>query len=225
MKNYLKKSKLSITSKLGVYSKFYNDIYFDKANGMQESDHVYLKTNNLEMKFKNTDMFTIAELGFGTGLNTLLTASHNLKVKKKVYYHGIEAYPVNKRELDLLNYDNIIKSEASIFRLIHDCLWNKTHEILPNFFLKKKLDFFSNVNEINMFNVIYFDAFGPRVQPNLWTEFIFKKMYDSLRLNGILVTYSAKGSVRRNLQSVGFLVERLPGPPGKREMLRATKVL
>jgi tRNA U34 5-methylaminomethyl-2-thiouridine-forming methyltransferase MnmC len=76
-----------------------------------------------------------------------------------------------------------------------------------------------------MFNVIYFDAFGARVQPNLWTEFIFKKMYDSLRLNGILVTYSAKGSVRRNLQSVGFLVERLPGPPGKREMLRATKVL
>ena len=76
-----------------------------------------------------------------------------------------------------------------------------------------------------MFNVIYFDAFGPRVQPNLWTEFIFKKMYDSLHLNGILVTYSAKGSVRRNLQSVGFLVERLTGPPGKREMLRATKVL
>ena len=204
-----------------------NERYHSIHGALQEAMHVYILAgfNTYLKRHPKQIKINIMEIGFGTGLNTLLTASHNSKVNNKVYYHGIEAYPVNKRELDLLNYDNIIKSEASIFRLIHDCLWNKTHEILPNFFLKKKLDFFSNVNEINMFNVIYFDAFGPRVQPNLWTEFIFKKMYDSLHLNGILVTYSAKGCVRRNLQSVGFLVERLTGPPGKREMLRATKVL
>lgn len=204
-----------------------NERYHSIHGAVQEAMHVYIQAGfNTYLKCHPKQIkINIMEIGFGTGLNTLLTASHNLKVKKKVYYHGIEAYPVNKRELVLLNYDNIIKSETSIFRLIHDCLWDKTHEILPNFFLKKNLDFFSNVNQINMFDIIYFDAFGPRVQPDLWTEFIFKKMYDSLRLNGILVTYSAKGSVRRNLQSVGFLVERLIGPPGKREMLRATKVL
>lgn len=204
-----------------------NERYHSIHGAVQEAMHVYIQAgfNTYLKRHPKQIKINIMEIGFGTGLNTLLTASHNSKVNNKVYYYGIEAYPVNQRELDLLNYDNIIKSEASIFRLIHDCLWNKTYEILPNFFLKKKLDFFSNINEINMFNVIYFDAFGPRVQPNLWTEFIFKKMYDSLRLNGILVTYSAKGIVRRNLQSVGFLVERLTGPPGKREMLRATKVL
>jgi tRNA 5-methylaminomethyl-2-thiouridine biosynthesis bifunctional protein len=102
MKNYLKKSKLSISSKLGVYSKFYNDIYFDKANGMQESDHVYLKTNNLEMKFKKAEMFTIAELGFGTGLNFLLTWQLWLKSRKpnsSLTYISFENAPLCKTEL------------------------------------------------------------------------------------------------------------------------------
>ena len=104
MKNCLKKSKLSISSKLGVYSKFYNDIYFDKANGMQESEHVYLKTNNLAMKFKKTEMFTIAELGFGTGLNFLLTWQLWLKSRKpnsSLTYISFENAPLSKTELIL----------------------------------------------------------------------------------------------------------------------------
>ena len=104
------------------------------------------------------------------------------------------------------------------------CTWDKSHLLDTKFTLTKRKQFFADIKDIDTYNLIYFDAFGARVQPELWTETIFKTMYNSLQKNGILVTYSAKGSVRRAMQAVGFTVERLPGPVGKREMLRGTKL-
>ena len=106
---------------------------------------------------------------------------------------------------------------------MHAVSWDEEHQISADFFLTKRKQFFDDIDDENCFNLIYFDAFGAEHQPKLWTETIFKKMYNALKIDGVLVTYSAKGSVRRAMQTVGFTVERLEGPPGKREMLRATK--
>lgn len=149
-----------------------------------------------------------------------------LEANKSIDYVGVEAYPVAKDEVEKLNY--IVELEAehkqNLFDKIHEVYWEEKHEITPNFSLTKRKQFFSEITDKNCFDLIYFDAFGARVQPDLWTEDIFKIMFDALKIDGVLVTYSAKGSVRRAMQSVGFEVERLPGPPGKREMLRATKL-
>ena len=123
------------------------------------------------------------------------------------------------------NYFSELKEEKNrtFFNIIHDTSWEKKHPIKNKFTLIKKNIFFNEIKDQKKYNLIYFDAFGARVQPELWTESMFKKMHDALVKKGVMVTYSAKGSVRRAMQAVGFNVERLPGPPGKREMLRATK--
>src|SRR5690606_37881017 len=113
--------------------------------------------------------------------------------------------------------------KTTIFNILHTVSWENLHAITPNFTLTKQQKLFKEIHDTNQYNLIYFDAFGARVQPELWTETIFKIMFDALKEDGVLVTYSAKGSVRRAMQAVGFNVERLPGPPGKREMLRARK--
>lgn len=204
----------------------WNEQYHSIHGALQEAKHVYinagLKTFLERQTIQNT--LTLLEIGFGTGLNALLTALESLNISQEICYHGIEAYPVAADELQALEYDLLIGSDPSIFRQIHSCSWEETQKILPHFSIVKRQAFFSDIAEANAYDVIYFDAFGPRVQPHLWTETIFKKMYKALRPNGLLVTYCAKGSVRRGMQAVGFEVERLAGPPGKREMLRATKL-
>ncbi len=114
--------------------------------------------------------------------------------------------------------------KRELFDKIHKVSWEENHNITPDFSLTKRKQFFAEITDKNCFDLIYFDAFGARVQPDLWTEDIFRIMFAALKPEGVLVTYSAKGSVRRAMQAVGFDVERLPGPLGKREMLRATKV-
>ena len=204
----------------------WNEQYHSIHGALQEAKHVYINAGLktfLERQTKQNPL-TLLEIGFGTGLNALLTALESLNISQEICYHGIEAYPVTADELQALEYDLLIGSDPSIFRQIHSCSWEETQKILPHFSIVKRQAFFSDIAEANAFDVIYFDAFGPRVQPHLWIESIFKKMYKALRPNGLLVTYCAKGSVRRCMQAVGFEVERLPGPPGKREMLRAIKL-
>uniref|UniRef100_UPI0030F572D3 tRNA (5-methylaminomethyl-2-thiouridine)(34)-methyltransferase MnmD n=1 Tax=uncultured Wocania sp. TaxID=2834404 RepID=UPI0030F572D3 len=137
----------------------------------------------------------------------------------------VEGYPVLMDEINQLNYSKQLNSENdnSIFKKLHEVSWEELHKITTHFSLVKQNRFFSEVKGKDSYNIIYFDAFGARVQPELWTEKIFQNMFDALKTNGVLVTYSAKGSVRRAMETVGFKVERLPGPPGKREMLRACK--
>jgi len=201
-----------------------NEQYHSKNGAIQEAYHVFIKQGLDE--FVDESEVAILEIGLGTGLNCFITFLESTKRKLIVDYYGVEAYPVSVNESEKMNFVAQLKKEnvATIFSKIHTANWEEKIIIQPNFTLTKQQKFFKDIKDKNKFNLIYFDAFGAAVQPELWTEAIFKKMYDALQENGILVTYSAKGSVRRAMQAVGFTVERLPGPIGKREMLRAKKI-
>lgn len=196
-----------------------NEQYHSKNGSINESYHVFI---NSGLRQVASNVVSILEIGFGTGLNCFITY---LEAEKEIHYVGVEAYPVTSEEVEKMNFISVLNAEKDkvSFEKIHNIPWEEKHQISNNFSLTKRKQFFEDIEDKNAFNLIYFDAFGARVQPQLWTVEIFRKMFDSLKENGILVTYSAKGSVRRAMQEVGFTVERLPGPPGKREMLRAIK--
>lgn len=208
----------------------WNEQYHSKHGAIQEAYHVFIKhglryicdaiTSSV---VKKSQALSVLEIGFGTGLNALITFLEIEKLSCKINYVGVEGYPVSKEEIRRLNYASELKVDNAVFEKLHDVSWEEKHHISDNFTLTKQQKFFNEIDDKEAFNLIYFDAFGARVQPELWTEDIFKSMYAALKENATLVTYSAKGSVRRAMQSVGFKVEKLPGPPGKREMLRGTK--
>lgn len=204
----------------------WNEQYHSKHGAIQEAYHVFLRAGFDKITEKN-NMISILEIGFGTGLNTFITFLEAQKNAIKIEYVGIEAYPISSEELVRLNYIEELKAikDQFIFDKIHAVSWEVKQLISENFMLTKRKQFFQNISDKNAFNLIYFDAFGARNQPELWTEAIFLQMYEALKDYGVLVTYSAKGSVRRAMQAVGFSVERIAGPPGKREMLRATKIV
>ena len=195
--------------------------YHSKNGSINETYHVFI---NSGLKQVTSDKVSILEIGFGTGLNCFITY---LESKKEIDYVGVEAYPVTAEEVEKMNFISILKAEKeeTAFKKMHAISWDENHQISETFSLEKRKQFFEDIEDKDAFHLIYFDAFGARVQPQLWTEEIFQKMYTALKEDGILVTYSAKGSVRRAMQAVGFIVERLPGPPGKREMLRARKLI
>lgn len=211
----------------------WNEQYHSVHGAIQEANHVFLKhgllffiknIKNSENKPESKVPIEILEIGFGTGLNAFLTLMEAEKQNVSINYVGVEGYPVLLEEIDQLNYIELIsKSHHSKFQNMHTIPWEKPAVISRNFQLEKQERFFEDLSDSFIYDIIYFDAFGARVQPHLWTEAIFKIMFEALKPNGILVTYAAKGSVRRAMQAVGFEVERLPGPPGKREMLRAQK--
>ena len=200
----------------------WDEQYHSKHGAIQEAYHVFIKSGLSLFKDAN---IAILEIGFGTGLNCLITLLEAQARRLQINYTGVEAYPVTGEELHELNY--ISELDAALFKnhflKMHEESWEKKIKITDYFSLLKQQKDFMQVDNQDAFDLIYFDAFGARVQPELWTEIIFLKMFKAMKRNGILVTYSAKGSVRRAMQAVGFEVERLPGPPGKREMLRAIK--
>ena len=200
----------------------WDEQYHSKHGAIQEAYHVFIKSG-LAL-FEDTSV-AILEIGFGTGLNCLITLIEAQKRKLSIAYTGVEAYPVTLEELQELNYISELKADAfePQFQKMHASTWSESITLADNFSLRKQQKDFMQIDDIAAFNLIYFDAFGARVQPELWTETIFEKMFAAVKPNGVLVTYAAKGSVRRAMLAVGFEVERLPGPPGKREMLRATK--
>ncbi len=203
-----------------------NEQYHSKHGAINEAKHVFIETGLYHvLGVQDYRDLKILEIGFGTGLNAFITFLEATKLSQKINYVGIEAYPVPNEEAKLMNYPEELKvcEKQSIFDLLHQSSWETPTIISPEFLLTKRKQFFKDIKDENCYHLIYFDAFGARVQPELWTVEIFEKMYNALQKNGVLVTYSAKGSVRRAMQKVGFIVERLSGPPGKREMLRATK--
>ena len=201
----------------------WDEQYHSKHGAIQEAKHVFIKSGLSLFSNKN---ISILEIGFGTGLNSFITFLEAPKFNLDINYVGVEAYPVATEEIEKLNYVSELNANnfENTFRQMHQQQWEFKNEITTNFTLTKRKQFFNEINDEHTFDLLYFDAFGARVQPELWTENIFKLMHNALKDGGVLVTYSAKGSVRRAMQSVGFKVERLPGPPGKREMLRATKL-
>jgi tRNA U34 5-methylaminomethyl-2-thiouridine-forming methyltransferase MnmC len=200
----------------------WNESYHSKHGAIQEAYHVFIQNG---LNTFNGQPVSILEMGFGTGLNAFITFLESKKSNQKIDYHGIEAYPISTNEISQMNYVSELNatSETTIFYLIHECDWQTTIEISSLFTLTKRQQFFEQIEDEDKFDLIYFDAFGYRVQPELWSTEIFRKMYKALKSNGTLVTYAARGVVKRSLIEVGFTVEKLPGPPGKREMFRAKK--
>lgn len=219
----------------------WNEQYHSIHGAIQEANHVYIKHGLLfcfdtyegvksALKAdgtlnKNPLHLSILEIGFGTGLNCFLTLLEAEKYQVDIQYFGVEAFPITAEEKDALNYveELHVNERKHVFDQLHRSEWERDVQLTPHFKLHKRQKLFEEITAKNQFDLIYFDAFGARVQPELWTEAIFRIMFDALKMNGVLVTYAAKGSVRRAMQDVGFSVEKLPGPPGKREMLRAIK--
>ncbi|WP_149275152.1 tRNA (5-methylaminomethyl-2-thiouridine)(34)-methyltransferase MnmD [Pareuzebyella sediminis] len=200
----------------------WNEQYHSKHGAIQEAYHVFIK-NGLSL-FPSGDL-SILEIGFGTGLNAFITFIEAQKKNISIHYTGVELYPVGIEEIKQLNYVARLKAETSdkLFLAMHEAPWEEATKISKAFHLHKRRIDFTAIDDESMYDLVYFDAFGARVQPELWTEDLFSKMYRAMKKGGVLVTYAAKGSVRRAMQDVGFRVERLEGPPGKREMLRACK--
>ena len=205
-----------------IHIKDWDECYHSKHGAIQEAQHVFIK-NGLAL-YQNQSV-SILEIGFGTGLNAFITYLESKKLNLDIDYVGVEAYPVSISELSAMNYVSELNADDknTIFNLLHESNWEEKVVIDPFFTITKRQQFFEEINDFEQFDLIYFDAFGYRVQPDLWSTTIFKKMHTALRPGGKLVTYAARGVVKRSMIEVGFTVEKLPGPPGKREMFRATK--
>lgn len=203
-------------------------VSFHSMNGaVTESMHVFIEAGLKYWLSQNTTnkRCRIFEMGFGTGLNALLTVPQAAQTGTLIQYETVELYPLEEELIAQLNYSAQLHEPGlmQIFRILHDNQWENETVISPFFTIKKNNTSLISYSTNQPFNIIYFDAFDPNEQPELWTETIFRQLYGLLTPGGILVTYSSKGAVRRAMQSAGFLVEKLPGPPGKREIVRATK--
>ena len=197
-----------------------NESYHSIHGAKQESMHVFIENGLQLIKNKNIN---ILEVGFGTGLNCLLSFEYAIKNNKNILFTTIEKYPLEKEEWQKLNFSDQNISQK-FFKNIHLCNWGNEHLITPYFRLhKSEADLTSFIPKENSCDIIYFDAFAPNVQPELWTEQVFTKMYNALTNNGILTTYSSKGTVKQALRNAGFKVIRIQGPQGKRHILRAIK--
>ncbi|MBD79492.1 MAG: SAM-dependent methyltransferase [Crocinitomicaceae bacterium] len=199
-----------------------NETYHSTHGAIQEAYHVFIKSGLALKQSKN--QISILEVGFGTGLNTYITYLESQKSGPMISYYGLEKYPLGESIWKNLNYTGKLETNEEVFSKIHEAKWNAPCQLTPNFQLHKLQCDIETDTIPDQIDLIYFDAFGPNKQPKMWTEKIFKSMYNVLNINGVLVTYSSKGDVRRTMQSVGFEVEKIPGPPGKREMLRAWKM-
>jgi len=202
-----------------------NEFYHSKFGAIQESLHVYIGAG-LKPLLNTNLAIRIFEMGFGTGLNVLLTLIEAERHQQKIYYETIELFPLEASLAKALNYCEQLqrKDLQEIFEQFHACEWGKQIIITSCFSFKKIKADLTDYPLPDFTNLIYYDAFDPNAQPELWQEEIFKRLFDSLYHNGILTTYCSKSMVRRAMQNAGFIVEKLPGAPGKREMIRAIKM-
>jgi len=205
-----------------IYIPELNEHYHSTHGAIQEAIHVYI---NAGLNFSDKNPIRLLEIGFGTGLNAYLTLAEAEKNNRSIIYHSIERYPVEKEQLEILNYPDLIDFEnQNLFEKLHEAEWNVSVDISENFKLKKINDDLKKINFSDRYDLIYFDAFAPDIQPELWTVDIFKKLYSCLNPNATLLTYCSKGIVKRALRASGFEVKRLAGPPGKHHILRASKI-
>jgi tRNA U34 5-methylaminomethyl-2-thiouridine-forming methyltransferase MnmC len=200
-----------------------NETYHSSNGAVQESRHIFIE-NGLDLVEKQASI-RILEVGFGTGLNALLSAGWAETNNQMIHYIGIEANPLRPELCFQLDYPRHIgqNSEKIYDQLIH-CDWEMDNQLSTHFSIQKREDKIQDFAAVENVDLIYFDAFGPRVQAEMWEYPILEKMYQSLNSGGALVTYCAQGQFKRDLKTVGFILESLPGPPGKREMTRAIKI-
>ena len=209
--------KIAITGDASktIFSNRFGEHYHSVYGAVNESTHVFVNAGYLAVSVLAV---SILEVGFGTGLNAWLTMKKAESLNRKTLYETVELYPVDYATVCEL-------SEEKSFLELHTAQWEQSVEITPTFsLLKRNVDFLTTSFE-RSFDVVYFDAFSPAVQPEMWSETVFRRLYEAMNSNAVLTTYCAKGEVRRTMQKAGFITERLPGPTGKREMLRAKKIL
>lgn len=208
-----------------VLSDAFGVSYHSKHGAIQETQHVFIEAGLKYAVEKGLKDISILEIGFGTGLNAFMTFLEAERLGIKIDYTTVEAYPLSMSSIFQLNYVEKLEAEAhrSAFETMHTASYSEKHPLSKNVYFTKILTDFKHIHFKNTFDIIYFDAFAPEAQPELWETEMMQKMYDALKINGILITYCAKGVVKRVMKSVGFSIEKLAGPPGKREMTRAYK--
>ncbi len=202
-----------------------NETYHSVHGAIQESLHVFIQ-NGLKYYLEDfkTNNVSILEIGFGTGLNALLTVQVAQQSTSTFHYTTLEAFPLEEKIWSELNYADALNLKNQ-FHLLHQVSWEHEHTILPNFqFQKLHIKLQDVILEPSSFDIIFFDAFAPSKQPELWEINVLRQVTEALRINGVFVTYCAKGQLKRDLKSLRLKVETLPGPPGKKEMVRAIKV-
>lgn len=206
-----------------IYLPEMDEHYHSVHGAVQESLHIYIEQGLLQTTKKE---LSVLEIGFGTGLNAYLTYCFAQKNSISLHYISLEKFPLNESEFCRLNYPNNIFPEYSfIFNQMHQVDWDKLIEIPKDFKFKKiHTDLLTfQFNEVPQYDLVYYDAFAPGKQPEMWTDQILNKVAATVKAGGILVTYCAKGTVRRALSDAGFIMERIPGPTGKKEILRGKK--
>lgn len=205
-----------------IYVPELDEHYHSVHGAVQESMHIFI---NNGFGYCTADPVSVLEIGFGTGLNALLTAVRSMEATREVNYVSLEKYPLDRTIINSLNHMDYAGHDGrEIFQRIHSSPWNTSVRICRNFTLNKVETDMTRTKLTGSFDLIYFDAFGPDKQPDMWTSHIFEEIGSVTSTNGILVTYSAKGEVKRNLKACGFDVSLIPGPPGKRQMIRAVKI-
>lgn len=206
-----------------LYLPSLDETYHSTYGAIQESSHVFIKAGLQFYAAQNpwSSAIKILEYGFGTGLNALLTAEA-LSEAISIHYHSLELFPLKNETVSLLNYGKLLENET-LFEKLHSCSWEYTNQLNEYFTLRKTKTDFRKFTTDEKYQLIYFDAFSPSKQPELWTKAIFEQCYNLLDNGGVLVTYSAKGQLKRDLIAIGFTVESLPGPPGKFQITRAIK--
>lgn len=218
------KRELQVTSD-GSHTLYMPDMdeHYHSVNGaIQESEHVFIEAGLHRLSKKE---IRVLEIGFGTGLNAFLTLLDSMQTDVNITYYSMELYPLDIALVQNLNYGKVLcAGEEALFMALHEAPWNQSASITPNFTLHKMKGDCNQAELPNEIDLVYFDAFAPDKQPEMWNQELFNKLYFRMNVGGILTTYCAKGAVRRTMKESGFSVERIPGPPGKREMLRATKL-
>jgi tRNA U34 5-methylaminomethyl-2-thiouridine-forming methyltransferase MnmC len=212
-------SKLTADGSFTLYNEALNEHYHSVHGAVQESNHVFIK-HGLQYKQTQQKILHILEIGFGTGLNAFLSCINS--TGNAVHYTALETIVLPLHQVKDLGYASD-PAQQELFERLHLLEWEKELPLNEHFFLCKKKEKVQNIKAAECYDLIYYDAFGPRAQPDMWTDELFEKMYCALLPGGALVTYCAMGEVKRMLKRAGFTVEELPGPPGKREMTRALK--
>lgn len=218
------KREIIITSdgSTSIHLPEWEESYHSKHGAIQEAQHVFIKNGLSLCKGQSV---SVLEIGFGTGLNAFITFLESIKNNQNIEYVGVEGFPISTDEVVQMNYVNQLNASQfeAEFKTMHISDWEENVTISETFRLTKRKQLFNEINDKNQFDIIYFDAFGYRVQPELWSVEIFTKMFEALKEGGILVTYACRGPIKNAMKEAGFKIEKLAGPPGKREMLRGWK--
>ena len=207
-----------------LFSEQFQVTYHSHHGSLQESNTIFIKAGLRYLKEKGHESIRIFEMGFGSGLNALLSYLFGKEEVIEIYYTGIEAYPIDLETAQKLNYVEILGLDTKSKKVFED-MHRLASFAEASFQFNKIIDRIEDTSIQTQFDVVFYDAFSPDIQTNLWNEELMSKMYDALNPGGILVTYCAKGAFKRALKSCGFIVEALPGPKGKREITRAIKPL